>query len=515
MGKWLSRPVARSGAPALWGDLATEVAAFLPILLAAGFWLGPEGGLIAALSALPFLLLRMILRSGRPGLSSEFRDPISGLPLRLAAVLRLDTLLRDADLSGRAIACLVVGVDEADRLVQRYGQQAHDQLLRSIADRLLSTLRPDDLVARLEGDRFAVVLDPGRRTDLETLVQISARLQASLADPLSIGAMTLHLTLSIGFCPDGRALERTGEAMLTAAEPAMEDARRNGPAAIRAFSPEVAAAARDRSALQERLEQAFDRGEIVAWFQPQLSTDTGAVSGFEALARWKHPDRGLLPPADFLGAVQAGGLSGRLSEAMLYQSLSALRTWHRAGFAIPSVAVNFGKDDLRNPRLSERLQWELDRFDLNPRHLTVEILESVVAEADNDTIVQTIGALSAMGCGVDLDDFGTGHASITSIRRFAVNRIKIDRSFVTHVDSDANQQKMVAAILSMAERLGLSTLAEGVETLAEHSMLSQLGCGHVQGYAIARPMPFEDTVGWLDGHRNRLAPPPPVGRRAS
>jgi EAL domain-containing protein (putative c-di-GMP-specific phosphodiesterase class I) len=145
----------------------------------------------------------------------------------------------------------------------------------------------------------------------------------------------------------------------------------------------------------------------------------------------------------------------------------------------------------------------------------VEILETVVAETDNDVIVSNIAQLARMGCGVDLDDFGTGHASITNIRRFAVRRIKIDRSFVTHVDEDRDQQRFVSAVLSLAERLGIETLAEGVETAGEHAMLAQLGCGHVQGYGIARPMPFDETVDWMKQHRAKAAGGTPrIGTRA-
>jgi len=147
----------------------------------------------------------------------------------------------------------------------------------------------------------------------------------------------------------------------------------------------------------------------------------------------------------------------------------------------------------------------LDRFDLEPKRLSVEILETVVAETENDVVVANIAALARMGCGIDLDDFGTGHASITALRRFAVRRIKIDRSFITRLDSDRDQQKMVSAILSMAERLGLATLAEGVETPGEHEMLAQLGCSHIQGFGIARPMPLDETMDWIPRHRGHLS----------
>ncbi|MGC1488769.1 MAG: EAL domain-containing protein, partial [Albidovulum sp.] len=305
----------------------------------------------------------------------------------------------------------------------------------------------------------------------------------------------------------------TGEALLIATETALEDAARNGPGAIRAYSTEVAAAAQHRESLRDEIEAALENGEIIAYFQPQLSTDTGEVTGMEALARWIHPQRGVLPPSDFLQIIQSSGLSARLGEAIFFHSLTALRAWDRAGFKIPNVAVNFCKEELRNPKLTEKLKWELDRFELTPDRITVEVLESVVAEAANDTVVHNIEALAKMGCGIDLDDFGTGHASITSIRRFTVNRIKIDQSFVKKVDCDPAQQRMIAAILSMSERLGLETVAEGVETIAEHAMLAQLGCSHVQGYSIARPMPFDETTFWLERHRTKLAATPKFSRK--
>ncbi|MFZ1347524.1 MAG: EAL domain-containing protein, partial [Tabrizicola sp.] len=190
---------------------------------------------------------------------------------------------------------------------------------------------------------------------------------------------------------------------------------------------------------------------------------------------------------------------------MLTQSLVALAEFDRKGLRVPTVAVNFSAQELQDPQLPERLRWTLDRFQLAPARLTVEVLESVVAGEGDELIASNIGRIAAMGCGVDLDDFGTGNASITAIRRFALNRLKIDRSFIREVDQNRDQQKLVTAILSLAERLGLETLAEGVETQGEHALLAQLGCGHVQGYVIARPMPVEDLSGWLASHRDSYA----------
>jgi diguanylate cyclase len=230
--------------------------------------------------------------------------------------------------------------------------------------------------------------------------------------------------------------------------------------------------------------------------------------------RWHHPDRGCLAPGAFLPALEGSDLMELLGQTMLTQSLAALAEFDRKGQRIPTVAVNFSAQELRDPQLPERLGWTLDRFGLAPSRLTVEVLESVVAGDGEDIIASNIGRIAAMGCAVDLDDFGTGHASITAIRRFALNRLKIDRSFIRDVDQNRDQQNLVTAILSLAERLGLETLAEGVETAGEHALLAQLGCGHVQGFVIAKPMPVEDLAVWLTTHRETRAQALRIGVRA-
>lgn len=490
-----------------------ELMVFLPAVTLAAFWLGGERVLILVALGAPLIFATAgafrFVDSSLPPLP----DGLDGLALRPQIISALDGVLRDTAISGKTTGCLVVQFDDADELLDRHGRAAQTEVLARSAERICSALREGDAVARLEGGGFAVALAAQRRVDLETMVQLAARLQAALAPPISIDAVRLYVTCSIGFCLAMRAPEPNGNALLDAAQVAADDARRNGPGAIRAYAPDMARKRADRDALRGSLEVALDEGQIRPHFQPQISTDTGAISGFEALARWQHPERGLIPPAEFLPAIEDAGLSERLGEVMLYQSLAALVRWDKAGLKVPTVGVNFSAAELRNPRLTEKLKWELDRFDLTPDRLSVEILETVVAETDNDMVVHNIAALAKLGCGIDLDDFGTGHASITNIRRFAVRRIKIDRSFVTHVDEDRDQQKMISAVLSLADRLGLETLAEGVETSGEHAMLAQLGCGHVQGFGIGRPMAFEDTVDWIAQHRAKQSTPPKIGHR--
>ncbi|MEZ5777798.1 MAG: bifunctional diguanylate cyclase/phosphodiesterase [Paracoccaceae bacterium] len=487
----------------------------LAVLLAGGivawFALGSGAALAVAAIALPL--------SYAVGRGAEAPPKMSGIPENAASARdgvsqALDRALAEDPSGGLGTACLCIEIDDAIELAGRLGQRALDQSMSQCGERLTSVLRQGDRIARTGEARFSVALAPARRMDLETVIRIAGRLRSAVAEPLSLDAMTLNLSASIGFCLPSRASERTGKALLQAAERALDDARRNGPGAIRAYTAVLAQAFAVDAEIRNEIVAALDSGEIVAHFQPQISTDTGDLTGFEALARWQHPRRGVLAPSDFLPAVLEAGLSERLSEVMLGQALAALRAWDKAGLRVPNVSVNFSREELRNPNLSAKLRWELDRFDLAPDRLVVEILESVVAETDNDVIVHNITALSRLGCSIDLDDFGTGHASIAAIRRFAVDRIKIDRSFVTRVDSDPDQQRMAGAILSMAERLGLGTLAEGVETIGEHAILAQLGCGHVQGFVIARPMPFSATAEWLAKHRAKISATPGISRSA-
>ena len=485
-----------------------ELMVFLPGLTLAAFWLGGERALVLTALSAPMLFAV----AGAFRTVADAAVARAGPGGRAKAIRQIDQHLRSGRDTGKTTACFMVKLDGAER-ARQVGVLGEELLARS-AERIQSVLRDGDMVARLDRGAFAVVLAPARRLDLEICIQLAARMQQALAQPISVEAQRVYVTGSVGFCLAARAPAPVGQALFEAADLAAEEASRHGPGAIRAFDPGMTRRKGDRDTLTAELDVAFDENQIRAHFQPQISTDTGEITGFEALARWYHPVRGLIPPAEFLPAVEEAGLSERLGEVMLYQALSALVAWDKTGARVPSVSVNFSKAELRSPGLAQKLKWELDRFDLAPDRLTIEILESVAGETENDVVVANIAAISKLGCGVDLDDFGTGTGSILSLRRFAIRRIKIDRSFVTKVDEDRDQQRVVAAILSMAEQLGLQTLAEGVETPGEHAMLSQLGCGHVQGFGIARPMPVEDTVDWIARHRARLTTTPRIGSRA-
>ncbi len=475
-----------------------ELLAFLPAVTLAAFWLGGEEALVVTALSVPIVYALAGLMGAGPvrELVLPGTDPLTGLPLRDAVVARLDAGLAGAE--GR-VACIVLGLDNADRLARMYGHDGFAEILRQTGARITGAIRGQDLAGRLEGACFAIAAVPGRPGDLESVLQMAARVQEAVELSMALDGGTVHLTASVGFCLGGRAPAPGGAALLEAAAVAMDDAAFHGPGAIRAHARDMRRPYEDLAALRRDLGPALDNGEVEAFFQPQLSTDTGAVTGVETLVRWHHPQRGLLAPDQFLPDVLAAGLAERLGEVMLDCALRALRRWDDTGHPVPTVTVNFAPEELRNPRLPDRVQWELDRFGLEPRRLVVDIHEVVLAEPADEMMAQTLRRLAQVGCGLDLHGFGVGRASVEVLRRFPVRRLKIDRSFVAGIDHDRDQQRTVAAILSLAETMDLDSLGLGVETPGEHAMLAQLGCRHVQGFGVARPMSEDAAGAWLAG----------------
>ena len=489
-----------------------QALALLPAAVLAAFWIGGEITLIITAIGLPLCLalLRGLVPHHSVG-DAEAEDDGSGGAEHLSR--QLDGFLREARRRSLKCACLLVELDDYESVIDRYGQAAANHVADRCRDRLKSALRSRDKVFHLRDGQFAIAVAPVRTLDMDLGLQLAERLQHAMEEPISLDATTIYVSASTGLALNSQIDSPFGGKLADAADLALRDARRHAPSAIRAYSSDMRFPDASPHALSNDVINALENGHIQPWFQPQISTDTGQVTGFEALARWINPDRGLIAPSEFLPILEQADKMERLGEVMLYHALHALKSWDLAGLNIPHVGVNFSPGELRNPRLVEKIEWELDRFDLSPDRLMVEILETVVATSSDDIVARNINGLAALGCCIDLDDFGTGHASISSIRRFAVQRLKIDRSFVMKVDQDAEQQRMVSAILLMAEQLELDTLAEGVETAGEHAMLAQLGCHHVQGFGISRPLPFDKTIQWAKAHVEKLGSPPIIGRK--
>lgn len=491
-----------------------QMLAFIPAICLAGYWIGGEAALVAVSLSVPLL---WALIGGFEGVINKriAKMGVSGLIAPDDFHPRVQGLRDGAPGTDRTSALFAIELDDFPSLTDRFEPGAVEQILKSIGERIQTVARDSDGVSQVGDSRFAICLAPVKHLDLESCIQMSGRFQQAIEEPIAIDGASVYVSACVGFCHLSRAPGTTGRDWVNAAIAALNEARRRGPTSVRAYSTELHSRLKNRANLRDEVVTALEHGQIQPWFQPQISTDTGKVTGFEALARWIHTERGAISPAEFLPAVEETGLLERLAEVMLYHSFTALKAWDAAGIKVPHVGVNFSGSELSNPRLVDKIRWELDRFDLTPDRLAVEILETVVTNSLDDTITRNINALTELGCRIDLDDFGTGHASISSIRRFGVSRIKIDRTFVMKADRDPEQQRMISAVLTMAERLGIETLAEGVETAGEHALLAQLGCDYVQGFGIARPMPFEKTLDWVRAHEAKLQAAPEIPLRRS
>lgn len=410
---------------------------------------------------------------------------------------------------------MIVEIDDFAKLEEVYGSQALDGALTFTQDSIEAHLTEKDITVHLDGPRFVAALAPQAPFELEAMLNTCTRIQHSLANAPLVTALPVQLTASIGFAASNKMERPTAERLLESAASALAEARRRAPNAVRGYSQKMYEKRMADMKIVKDATLAFERGEIFAYFQPQVRMDDGSLSGFEALTRWHHPERGILAPDEFLPALEQAGLMQQLGDTMIKQAIQALTFWDKSGLEVPCIGVNFSTNELRNPRLVDRIAMHLDVSNIAPKRLIIEVLETVIAREQDDDIIGNLAALADLGCGIDLDDFGTGYASISNIRRFSVGRIKIDRSFVTGIDTDSEQRDMVAAILTMAERLGVKTLAEGIETRGERDTLRMLGCHSAQGFQFARPMPIQETVQWASAYFGQAQEPIHLSKRAS
>ena len=500
------KSAARTAGPIL---LRREMVVFLPAIALAGLWFG-----LAAMTLIGATAVMVAWMTRPLGAAALEEDASTGLPLREAAEQILSQRLQEADDTGCATACLVLGLDDVEGLSRRLGADQMAQTLRRAADRLHGTLREDDRIARLSGARFAILLKPTPRLDLEGLIQLSARLQSAAEAPLSIGQQTIHITVHIGFCQPHHLPDPTAKALICAAEDAAEDAARHGTGAIRAYGSAQRPPQTVRTAPPPDVAAALEAGEIQTLFQPHMSTDTGEVSGFDVVGFWSDPNGTELAGTDLTAAIAAAGVQERFGEVMLQGAVQALKAFDRIGAPCPAFCLPVTEAQFADPTFSSRLRWELDRFDVTPARIRLILPIDLLAERNDGVVFHNFAECSALGCAFDLAGFGDSPLTLNRLRQLIAPRLRIDPSLAHGLNCDPSQQRLVSAIVSLADGLGLETLAECVGSIADHTMLAQLGCRHVQGSAIAHPMPLQDTFTWLDRHREKLNRTPGLSHRA-
>ncbi|MGB0507537.1 MAG: putative bifunctional diguanylate cyclase/phosphodiesterase [Pikeienuella sp.] len=421
-------------------------------------------------------------------------DPLTNLPNRAHLVDHLNRTLAAAQRKGRRVGICQVDLTGFGRINDNLGRATGDAVLAEVAARLNATTRQAEFLARIGEDRFVLVApEIEEHSELSILLK---RLRIEVAKPIDTmgGEITLGLCASIVHAEQNQT---NAEQVLADAAIALATAKSNGPDRTKLFTPDLRTAHEARQIMREELNIALDSNQIEPWFQPQINARTGKISGFEALARWRHPKRGLLGPTVFLDSVMEFGLSDRLSEAVLAQSLEALCDWRRLGLDAPKIGVNFSAIQLSDPFTAEKIKWQVETRDLDPEDICIEVLESVFMDDASDAAGKTVAALSRAGFMIDLDDFGTGRSSIASLQRCPVSRIKIDRSFITEIDIDKQQKKVVGAMIDLAHSLDVEVLAEGVETDSQRNQLMAMGCEYLQGFGIARPMPADEIASWV------------------
>ncbi len=414
-------------------------------------------------------------------------DGLTELPNRAALVDRLDDLLVAAD-AGQ-VSVLFIDLDNFKVVNDSLGHGVGDELLREIARRLRHVMRDTDRVARFGGDEFVVFVDGG----IDPAI-VADRLRRAVQRPVVIGDHELVVTASIGFAVNSTP-DLSADDLLRDADAAMYRAKAAGRDRVEAFTEETRAASVAALQTSSELRRGLERGEVVPYFQPIVDLAGGQVIGFEVLARWLHPERGLLMPAQFLPMAEESGLIVDLGGRMLRDALAQLAHWRAVGlrFADCSISVNVATQQLIDGRFLDVVHDALGETGIDADSLWLEITETALM-SDTNAAGRALRDLRGLGLHLSVDDFGTGYSSLTYLKRFPVEAIKIDRSFVTGLGLEADDTSIVEAVVRLGHSLGLSVVAEGVETPLQLNRLRELGCDEGQGYLFGRPRPAGITA---------------------
>ncbi len=474
-----------------------QMMAFLPALCLAAYWLGGEALLVMCALTLPVLYAltgsfglgataAQIGAKQRPDLEKTARD-----------------FLEIAQHHGQTAACLQIAIPELNDVAQRFGAETARQSRDLLAARLRSSLRDSDHVFQSGETRFTVLIAPGFRLRLDSLIDLGKRLRASAEIPLSLGGASHDLTVCIGIASSltlGR--NATAEKWLSCANDALDDAQAAGAGSTRLWSARLARQHKSRRKLQDEFDAALDTTRIHAHFQPQIHIGTDAIIGVEAFARWEHPTRGFLTASDFLPFVQSSGHMMDLGRVMFLQAVSALLAWDDAGLDIRTVSVNLSETELRAPDLQKRIATDLERCGLPAHRVVFDIPVTVLSDQGDDIIRHTLAGLSDLGCGLDLQGLGSAGCDIAILQHSPITRLKLERTLLFGIGTSDTARQALHTILGIGDRLDLPSIATGVETVAEHGILRDLGAVYGQGAVFALPADIRATTRWLTERQN-------------
>ena len=434
--------------------------------------------------------------------SLAYYDALTGLPNRTLLHRLVGQALAEAQRTGKHGALLFIDLNRFKPINDTLGHAVGDRLLAQVAERLRTTLRGEDVVARLGGDEFvAALFDITKR---EHAGHVAQKLIDALDEPFLIDSYELRLGASIGisvYPQDGL----NTEILLRYADVAMYRAKQTQQSGYMYYSQDMNQRALDRLKTENGLRLALERGELLLHYQPKTDMGRSTIIGVEALVRWRHPEEGMISPADFIPVAEDSGLIVQIGEWVLEQACSDALAWQKAGLPPIKVAVNISARQL-TARLPHIVAALLARHGLDARWIELELTESMLMHG-SDAVIAMMDELHAMGIALSLDDFGTGYSSLSYLKRFPINTLKIDRSFVSGIPDDAGDCAIARAIVSMAKQLGHKVIAEGVETEAQRAFLENIGCDQIQGYLFSEPLPANAFVELLMSAKNRVTPP--------
>jgi diguanylate cyclase (GGDEF)-like protein len=419
-----------------------------------------------------------------------YEDALTGLMNRTAFSANLSRLLTDAQ--GSPIGVAIINLNRFRRINEHLGYTVGDAVLTKTAARLAAVPSVNSAVARLAADQFAAFTRLRDRADLQAW---GTSLLIALSEPVSVEAQPIDISATIGLAVSFGAAPLADD-LLRCADLALEQARREK-RPLATYDEALNHTARDQLSLLGELRHALDHDELRLFFQPKIEMATGRVAGAEVLLRWQHPTRGLLSPAAFVPFAEQTGFIRVMTRWVLDRAIAQAAEWHRAGRSLP-LAVNVSAEDVGDARLDARVAGLLARHQLPPSLLTLELTESGFIE-DPNRALSMLDALAALGINISIDDFGTGYSSLSLLARMPAHELKIDRSFVQGLESDAEYAAIVKSAVDMGHSLGLKVVAEGIETEVSAQRLRVLGCDIAQGYFYAKPMPCEQLQIWLEG----------------
>ncbi|SDS09957.1 diguanylate cyclase (GGDEF) domain-containing protein [Halopseudomonas sabulinigri] len=449
--------------------------------------------IISMLDARTSLLASSLDEANSELVQLALHDNLTRLPNRILLDDRLDQAIQKSTRERRNFAVLFMDLDGFKSVNDIYGHHAGDRLLAEVAQRILDTKRSEDTAARLGGDEFVLLIDPGEPEDAAALAQ---RLVESLAKPYQVESNTLHVSVSIGvavYPGDGE----TAHELMVNADAAMYHSKEAGRNCYSFFEPKMNANAHAQLQLQQELLGALDRNEFLLHYQPKVVAPAGPMIGVEALLRWNSPQRGMVAPDAFLPLAERTGLIVAIGNWVINEACRQLKLWHRQGHDSWSIAVNLSTVQLGHPGLVDTVRDALQRHDVAPACLVLEVTEST-AMRDAETSLIILDQLTSLGVSISIDDFGTGYSSLLYLKRLPANELKIDRGFVTELAQGNDDAAIVSAIIALGKTLGLKIVAEGVETAEQQALLTRLGCNTLQGYYLGRPVAAEKLLASLD-----------------